>query len=73
MEIQVQQALLKDEKMAKFLKQNSQWIKYLNRNSDNYPRFVNAMKEKYHIKVSDKISDAIDNIDLISSVLEAIK
>ena len=31
------------------------------------------MKDKYHIKVSDKINDAMDNIGLISSVIETLK
>ena len=73
MELIVQQALEKDSKMASYLQKNSEWFKELNRDSDNYRKFVNAMKEKYHIKVTDKISSAIDNIDLISSVLDVIK
>lgn len=73
MDLITQQALEKDSKMAEYLKQNSEWFKSLNRDGDNYKVFVKAMKDKYHIKVSDKISDAIDNIDLISSVLNTFK
>ena len=59
--------------MAELLKQNSYWFKELNRKDENYKNFVEQMKEKYHLKVTDKISDAIDNIDLISSILDSIK
>jgi hypothetical protein len=65
--------LQKDEKMHKFLRENSEWYKYLNRSSANYPYFVQTMKKKYHLNVTDKISDTIDNIDLISSVIKTIK
>lgn len=73
MEILLQQKLEEDKKMAELLKQNSYWYKDLNRNSDNYKKFILAMKEKYHLKMTDRISDAIDNIDLISGILENLK
>ena len=73
MELFLQQKLNEDIKMAGYLKENSYWYKDLNRNSDNYKNFVNAMKEKYHLKMTDKISDAIDNIDIISGILDNLK
>ena len=73
MDIIVYQKLLEDKKMDTFLKQNAYWFKELNRNSDNYKNFVLAMKEKYRLKMTDKLSDAIDNIDLISGILNTLK
>lgn len=73
MDLFLQQKLNEDTKMAIFLKQNSYWYKELNRNSDNYKLFVNAMKEKYHLKMTDKISNAIDSIDIISGILDTLK
>lgn len=69
----LQQKLNEDKKMATYLKENSYWYKELNRNSENYKKFINAMKEKYHLKMSDKINDAIDNIDIITSILDTLK
>lgn len=73
MDLFVQQKLLEDKKMDGFLKQNSYWFKDLNRNGENYKKFVAAMKEKYRLKATDRISDAIDNIDLISGILDTLK
>ena len=73
MNLSVQKKISEDKKMDELLKQNSYWFKDLNRNDENYKKFVSNMKEKYHLNMTDKISDAIDNIDLISSVLESIK
>lgn len=62
-----------DKKMYELLKLNSYWIKDLNRDPNNYKRFVAEMKTKYRLRTTDKISDAIDNIDLITAVLDNLK
>lgn len=66
-------ALKSDEKMHKFLKENSEWYKLLNRNAANYQTFVKAMKKQYKLNPTDRISGFLDNIDLISSVIETVK
>ncbi len=73
MDVFLQQKLTEDTKMAELLKLNSYWYKELNRNSEQYKNFVNAMKEKYHLKVTDKINNAIDNIDIITGILDTLK
>lgn len=65
--------LKKDAKMWDLLKQNSYWIKELNRDSLSVKKFKEDMKVKYRLRTTDKISDAIDNIDIISNVLGALK
>ncbi len=65
--------LKKDTKMWELLKTNSYWIKELNRNPLNVKKFKEDMKVKYKLRATDKISDAIDNIDIISNVLSALK
>lgn len=66
-------ALKGDEKMHKFLKENSEWYKLLNRSASNYQTFVKAMKKQYKLNPTDRISGVLDNIDLISSVIETVK
>lgn len=65
--------LKKDQKMFDLLKYNSYWLKDLNRDSFNIKRYKENMKAKYHLRATDKISDAIDNIDIINNVLNALK
>ena len=60
-------------KMYEYLKQNSIWYKALNRDASLYKEFENKMKELYHERATDKISDVIDNIDLIESVIMSLK
>ena len=73
MQMRVLLEIKKDKKMWELLKINSYWIKDLNRSSSNIKRFKDDMKVKYKLRTTDKISDAIDNIDLISNVLGALK
>ena len=73
MRLDVLMKLESDPKMMNYLKENSEWYKYLNRNPLNYSKFVHSMKEKYKIRSTDKISKVIDNIDTVSSILNVLK
>jgi len=73
MQIDIQQKLLKDKQMMEFLKQNSNWFKQLNRNPTSYNEFISTMKEKYKTRATDKMSGLMENIDMISSVLNILK
>lgn len=65
--------LKKDTKMFQLLRENSYWIKELNRDPLSIKKYKEDMKVKYRLRTTDKISDAIDNIDIISNVLGALK
>ena len=64
---------LKKDKYYEYLKENSHYVKDLNRQPQNYELFKNFVKEKYHLRITDKVSNAIDDIELISSVLNTLK
>ncbi len=65
--------LKRDSKMWELFKYNSYWIKELNRDPNKLKDYKNNMKVKYKLRTTDKISEAIDNIDLISNVLNVLK
>lgn len=73
MEINLQYKIKNTKDYYEYLKDNSWWIKNLSRNPDSFNDYQNYLKDKYELRTSDKISKAIDNIDLISSLLSAIK
>ena len=64
---------IKKDKYYDYLKENSHYIKILTRDPSKYNEFKEYIKEKYHLRVTDKISTAIDDIELISSVIETLK
>ena len=73
MEINLQYKIKNTKGYYEYLKDNSWWIKNLSRNPDSFNDYQKYLKDKYELRTSDKISKAIDNIDLISSLLSAIK
>lgn len=66
-------ALKNDSKMHQFLRENSEWYKNLNRSAANYQEFTKVMKKKYKLNPTDKISGVLDNIDLITTVIDTVK
>lgn len=62
-----------DKKIKKYLDENSYYLKELNRNPNNIDKFISEMKVRYRDRTVDKIEDAIDTIDIVSSVLDTLK
>ena len=73
MQKNIQVLLKQDPKLYEMLKNNSYFFKDFNRGSIDIDSFKKMMKEKYKERVSDKLSKAVDNIDMISSVLDIFK
>lgn len=55
------------------LKENSYYFKELNRGAIDYKKFNEDMKIKYKERVTDKINNVVENMDLITSVLDVLK
>lgn len=73
MTIATQMKILNTSKHYQYLKDNSTWIKELNRHDNNINKFLEFTKDKYNLRMSDKISDFVDNIDMIQKVLSVLK
>lgn len=73
MEYFLQNKLSEDKKFKKYLDENSGYIKYLNRNPESYKEFIKEMKVLYKDRPTDKLSDAINTIDIVSSLLDTLQ
>ena len=60
------------DKYYEYLKENSFFIKELMRHPENYNKFKEYIKEKYHLRVTDKVNNVINDIELISSVISTL-
>lgn len=63
---------IKKDKLLEYLKQNSYYLKELNRNPKYYDTFKKIIKEKYNLKITDKISNIIEDIELVSNIISTI-
>jgi len=73
MQLDILMKINQDPIQKRFLRENSYWYKYLNRNSIYYKNFIDEMKEKYKLTTSDKLNKAIDNINMIHNFLDVLK
>ena len=73
MNLNLQYRINQDPRLKQFLRENSYWYKYLNRNELYYKDFIEDMKVQYKLKPTDKINKMIDNMNMISSFLEVLK
>ena len=63
---------LKKDKIFEYFKQNSHYIKELNRNPKYYETFKKIIKDKYNLRITDKVSTLINDIELVSSIISTI-
>lgn len=68
-----QVAFLENPELYEMLKDNSYYFKYLNRGEVDIKRFNHDMKALYKRRTTDKLESLIDNMDMISSVLNILK
>ena len=73
MTVSTQIKILNMKNNYQYLKDNSNWIKELNRNDNSINDFFEFIKDKYSLRMSDKISGFVDNIDTIQKVLSILK
>ena len=73
MEYYLQNKLQEDKKFKRYLDENSGFIKYLNRDPENYKEFIKEMKILYKERPTDKLNDAINTIDIVSSILNTLQ
>ena len=69
MKYEVINKLKNDKKFLKYLRENSYWYKELNRNANNYYKFIKVMKEKYKLRTIDKVDNFVDSVDLIAKIV----
>ena len=59
--------------LQKYIRENSYWYKYLNRNPDLFNYMVQDMKEQYKLTTSDRINNALNSIGMLQSLIDVLK
>lgn len=73
MNLDIQFKIKNNLNYQRFIRENSQWYKILNRDPNQFKLFEEQVKETYKLRPTDKIARVIDSIDFFQSVLSAIK
>lgn len=73
MQISIRIAIEQNPNLKKYLKENSYWYRYLNRNTIYLKIMNEEMKKKYKLTPSDKLEKLNTNINLANEVLKILK
>ena len=65
--------ILNTKNYYQYLKENSNWFKELNRSENNINEFMEYVKDKYSLRISDRLYNAMDGIEMIQNVLNVLK
>lgn len=73
MKLDVQFKIKNNYLLQKYIRENSYWYKYLNRNPSLLSEMEREMKEKYKLTASDKINDISEKLDLLRTFMNVLK
>ena len=73
MDVAIQYKIKSDPRLQRFIRENSYWYKYLNRNPYVFKDFYNDMLDKYKLTRKDKLNKMLDNINMFQSFLDVLK
>lgn len=73
MQLGIKIIIMQNPDLKRYLKENSYWYKYLNRDS-SYLKIMNEeMKKKYKLTPSDKLEKLNNNMNIAKEVLKILK
>ncbi len=61
-----------DSNSIKYLRENSYWYKYLNRDPKYIKEFESKMKEKYKLRPEDKLNKIVEGLDMMSRIMDIL-
>ena len=70
MDINTQYKLKSDNNYIRYIRENSNWYKYLNRNPIYFNEFEKEMRVRYKMTSKDKLERLTQNIDKISQIID---
>lgn len=73
MSLELQFKIKNDPNYLRYIRENSYWYKLLNRNANLFPKFEEEVKERYGLRTTDRISKALDTIELLQNIFSTFQ
>ena len=73
MTLDVQFKLKSNPLFIKYLHENSYWYKILNRNPEMFNEFVEEVKKNYKLRTTDRINEALNTFEMLTSIFSTLK
>ena len=73
MDVKTQLIIKSNPNLYRYLRENSYWYKYLNRNPNSIKDMEKEMKSKYKLTMADRIEKINNSMGLIYSFMDILK
>lgn len=73
MSLDVQFKLKSDPNYIRYLRENSNWYKTLTRNPEHFREFEEEVKDRYHLRMSDRIGHTLEMIEMVQTLMSSLK
>lgn len=73
MAIELQLKIKNNPNYTKYLREHSYWYKNLNRNPASFKKFEEEVKDFYQLRPSDKISHALETLEMMQTLMSSFK
>lgn len=73
MAIELQLKIKNNSNFIKYLREHSYWYKTLNRDPSSFKIFEEEVKEFYQLRPSDKITHALETIEMMQTIMSSFK
>lgn len=73
MSLELQFKIKNNPNYLRYLREHSYWYKELNRNPNNFSLFEEKVKEEYKLRPTDRISKALEMIEMAQTIIATLK
>ena len=73
MSLNIQFQIKNNPAYLRYIRENSIWYKWLNRNPSLFSKFEEEAKEKYGLRPGDRITKSLETFELLQNVLATFK
>ena len=73
MSLELQFKIKNNPNYLRYLREHSYWYKELNRNPKNFLLFEEKVKEDYILRPTDRISKALEMIEMAQTIISTLK
>lgn len=73
MALDIQFQIKNNPNYLRYIRENSIWYKWLNRDASLFPKFEEEVKEKYGLRPGDRITKTLETIELLQNIFATLK
>lgn len=73
MTLEIQFKIKNNQNYIRYLRENSHWYKLLNRNPAMFRQFEEEVRERLHLRPTDRIEKALEAFSLIQNMITSLK